>query len=331
MNSVGNTFSFGWEVSLIEWLQNTITGGIAAFVSAMSAFGEELMLIMILSFIYFGYDKKMGRYVGLNLLLVNVFCPMIKNIFLRRRPYFDNAGVRILRAVDSSADVYDIAAQGYSFPSGHSASAVAVYGSIGRCTKKQPYLFLGFLLPLLVGFSRIFTGAHYPTDVLAGYLIGALVIFLVPLLDRAIKSRAAFYGVLLLLTLPGFFYCRSNDYFTSMGMLIGFIAGSTFEEKKVHFENTRIPLRIVLRVLGGGGLFFALNTLFKLPFSSAFLSGGSYPALLVRTVRYALVLFLLVGVYPIVFRYTACFFGGDPKKAAAPADESAAQEEAAQE
>ncbi len=308
MNLAGYAFSFGWEVSLIEWLQNVITGAAAAFVSAMSAFGEELMLILILCFIYFGYDKKMGRYIGLNLLMVNVFCPMIKNIVLRRRPYFDHSGVQILRAVDSSADIYDISSQGYSFPSGHSASAAAVYGSLGRYTKKKPFMILAFLLPLLVGFSRVFVGAHYPTDVFAGYLIGTIVIFLIPLLDRAIRSRTVFYGILLLLTLPGFFYCRSNDYFTSMGMLIGFIAGCTFEEKTVRFENTRSPLRIILRVLGGGGLFFALNTLLKIPFSQAFLSCGTFPSLLVRTMRYAIVIFLLIGVYPMVFRYADRFF-----------------------
>jgi membrane-associated phospholipid phosphatase len=48
---------------------------------------------------------------------------MAKNIALRRRPYFDHESIHILRVVEPEADIYDIAAQGYSFPSGHSTNA----------------------------------------------------------------------------------------------------------------------------------------------------------------------------------------------------------------
>ena len=305
MELAGNTFFFDWEVALMERLQGAIGGAAASVVSFLSAFGEELLLVAILGLLYWGLDKKLGKYVGLNLLVSNALCPMIKNVVVRRRPYFDNAGVKILRPVDSDADIYDIAAQGWSFPSGHSASAAAVYGSIARGTKSRVLTALAFVLPLLVGFSRVFVGAHYPTDVLAGWAIGAIVLFVVPALDRAVKPRWLFYLILLAVTVPGFFFCRSNDYFSAMGMLVGFMSGTAFEEKLVRFENTKNPLRVILRVLVGGALFFGLNTLFKLPFSSEFLAGGTYGALLVRFARYAVVLFLLIGVYPLLFRATA--------------------------
>ena len=314
MELAGNTFFFDWEVALMQWLQGAISGAAASAVSFLSAFGEELLLIAVLGFLYWSLDKKLGRYVGQNLLVSNAFYPMLKNIFMRRRPYFDNAGIKILRPVDPDADVYDIAAQGFSFPSGHSSSAAAVYGSIARGTGKKLLTALAFILPFLVGFSRVFVGAHYPTDVLAGWAIGAIVVFLVPALDRAIKSRAVFFAVLLVLTVPGFFFCRSNDYFSAMGMLVGFMAGTVFEEKLVGFENTRAPLRMILRVLVGGGLFFGLNTLFKLPFSGEFLSSGTYAALLVRGARYAVVIFLLIGVYPMLFRLTARIGRKKPKE-----------------
>ncbi len=62
---------------------------------------------------------------------------------------------------------------------------------------------------------------------------------------------------------------------------------------------------MVLRVRVGAGLYFALNTVLKLPFSSEFLNSGTVAAHLVRTARYALVIFGVVGVYPLVFRLTA--------------------------
>ena len=56
-----------------------------------------------------------------------------------------------------------------------------------------------------------------------------------------------------------------------------------------------------LRVAGALVIYLVLNQLLKLPFSEAFLSDVSLPAFLVRTARYALMIFLIVGVYPKVF------------------------------
>ena len=60
----------------------------------------------------------------------------------------------------------------------------------------------------------------------------------------------------------------------------------------------------MLRVLGGVAVFFGLNTLLKLPFSKEFLESGTLAAYLVRTLRYAVVIFVDMGVYPLVFRLT---------------------------
>jgi len=60
-----------------------------------------------------------------------------------------------------------------SFPSGHSASAAAFAVSVGD-------LLPAFRVPLraaaaVVAFSRVYTGVHYPTDIVAGAALGALV------------------------------------------------------------------------------------------------------------------------------------------------------------
>ena len=304
----GNAFAFDWEVSLMEWLQANLGEGVISVISFFSAFGEELLLVLILGFLFWGWDKKMGKAVGLNVLMGTVWNPMVKNIFLRRRPYFDNAGIKILRVVDPSADPMDIAAQGFSFPSGHSTNAATTYVGIAKEKKNKPLIALAVILPLMVGFSRVVVGAHFPTDVLAGWTLGLLVIGLVSLLRRVIKNDYAFYGALLLTALPGLFYCKSTDYFSSLGMLIGFIIGAIVEEKFIHFENTKNILRCVLRAAVGAGLFLALNTLLKLPFSKEFLNGSDYPSLLVRCGRYAVATFVEFGVYPMAFKYTDRWF-----------------------
>ena len=305
MAVTGNIFFLQWEVALMEWLQAHLGAGAVNFISQLSMFGEELLLVAIMGFFYWSWDKEIGKFIGVNMLVVNVWNPMIKNVFLRLRPYFVSDKIDLLRKIDADADIYDIAAQGYSFPSGHSASSAAVYGSVARKMKPKLFTVLAFLLPLLVGFSRVVVGAHFPTDVLVGWALGALVIFFIPWLRAKIHNRSLFYAVLLLSALPGFFYCKSTDYFSSFGMLIGFMFAEPFEEKFVKFENTRSPLRAILRVIGGGALYFALNTALKLPFSSEFLASGTYPSLLVRTLRYAIVIFVVVGVYPMLFKLTA--------------------------
>ena len=308
MELVGNTFFFDWEVSLIIWLQAHMGAFGTWLASFLSAFGEELACVAVIGFLYWCYDKRFGRFVGLNVLVGLVLNPMIKNIFVRRRPYFDNPEIKCLKPVDKSADIYNIAAQEYSFPSGHSTNAVAVYGSVASYKKNRTLAVIGVVLPLLVGVSRFCLGVHYPTDVLCGWLLGLAVIFAVPRLQRKLNNDRLFYILLLLIGLPGFFYCKSADFFSGYGMLLGFVLAVEFEQKRVNFENTRSPLRSVLRVLGGIAVFFGLNTLLKLPFSSEFLNSGTTAAFLVRMLRYTLVIFVDIGVYPLLFKVTGKWF-----------------------
>jgi len=88
-----------------------------------------------------------------------------------------------------------------SFPSGHTAAAVALYGGIavlllwiyGR--RPATWLAAGILacVPVYVGFSRLYRGMHYPSDVLAGALLGGawLLIVTTTLLPRAARRRRA--------------------------------------------------------------------------------------------------------------------------------------------
>ena len=67
-----------------------------------------------------------------------------------------------------------------SFPSGHSLISAVIYPTLGALlaslsparTAKVYYLGAAFLLMLLVGFSRMYLGVHYPSDVLAGWSLG---------------------------------------------------------------------------------------------------------------------------------------------------------------
>ena len=308
MELVGNSFFYDWEVSLIVWLQAHMGSLGTSIASFLSAFGEELACVAVIGFLYWCYDKRFGRYVGLNVLVGIVVNPMVKNIFVRRRPYFDNPEIQCLKPVDKSADIYNISAQEYSFPSGHSTNAVALYGSLAAYKKSRVLTVIGVVLSLLIGISRVCLGVHFPTDVLCGWLLGLLIILVIPWLQKKTNNPRLFHCLLLLITLPGFFYCKSTDYFTGYGMLIGFVLGVEFEQKYVNFESTRSPIRSVLRVAGGVAVFFGLNTLLKLPFSADFLNSVTTAAFLIRTLRYAVVIFVDMGVYPLIFAVTGKWF-----------------------
>jgi Membrane-associated phospholipid phosphatase len=74
---------------------------------------------------------------------------------------------------------------GYSFPSGHSSGAVLVLGCVmilisSFMIKRQRCYVINiviFIFILLVGYSRIYVGVHYPSDVLAGFCLGYIVVF----------------------------------------------------------------------------------------------------------------------------------------------------------
>ena len=302
MAASGTTFFFPWEVSLMEWLQARIGSGLMSIISLFSMFGEEMMLILILGFVYWSYDKKLGRTMGLSAIMGLTWNTMAKNIILRRRPYFDHERIKILRVVEPGADIYDIAAQGYSFPSGHSTNAATLFCSMATGLRKRWVTVVAIAIPLLTGISRFVVGAHYPTDVLAGWLLGVLIVLIVRELQKRVRNTLLRYGILLITAVPGFFFCKSADYFTAMGLMIGFMGGTLLDDRCVHFENTRKPLWMVARVLGGLAIYFALNTMLKLPFSREFLSSGSGAALLVRCARYAIIAFVVFGVYPLLFK-----------------------------
>ncbi|MBO4888483.1 MAG: phosphatase PAP2 family protein [Firmicutes bacterium] len=303
------SFFYDWEVALQIFIQSLLGSFGTTVCSAITMFGEEMIMIVILGYIYWCLDKEYGKFIGVNVIIGIVLNPLLKNIALRRRPYFDHPEIKCLKPVDASADIYDIAAQGYSFPSGHSLNSAIVYGSLpawqpedGRNKGWQKALMvIAIVMPLLVGVSRVALGVHYATDVLAGWAGGLVIVLGMGHLQKKVKKKWLLHLIIFLISLVGYFYCKTTDYYTGVGMMGGFFLAYHFEEKYVKFESTRNVWISILRVAVGGALYFGLNTALKLPFSKEFLDSATLAAYIVRSLRYAVVMFLLMGVYPLVF------------------------------
>ncbi len=95
-----------------------------------------------------------------------VLTTVLKALFRRARPELFDSGYT---------------ASFYSFPSGHATVAVGFYGALTlmlayhlRGAPRRAVVVVGTAVVLLIGFSRLYLGVHYPTDVLAGYLAAPL-------------------------------------------------------------------------------------------------------------------------------------------------------------
>lgn len=112
-------------------------------------------------------------------------------------------GVQLVKAVVARdrPDALDplIVERGFSFPSGHASLSMVAYGILAVLLARAflPGSVRIFLiaavgvLVFLVGLSRVWLGAHYPTDVIAGWLIGGVVVELFALFTRAVSTEPA--------------------------------------------------------------------------------------------------------------------------------------------
>lgn len=299
---IGHTWELGFEIPYITWLQSL--GGKGSFLyylmNFISMFGEEMVLVGVLGLVYWGLDKRRGEKIGLFMVTATLLNPLIKNIVCRTRPFDAHAGkVHNFRDVD-----------GYSFPSGHSSGSASVFLGTALAFNDKPkrkWLWIsGTIIPVLVALSRNYLGAHYPTDVVAGLALGVGVVFLMNWLTRIVPNKYFVYGGVLIIGFAGFFYCKTSDFYTGYGLAVGFTLGLLFEEKVTKFSNTKVWWRVILRVAIGGALFLGLNT------GTKAIVGAIYKGYkddvwferIFRVLRYAVTVFLLIGVYPLLFAQT---------------------------
>lgn len=298
--SIGHTWALPFENQFILWFQSIAGKGSLLYyiMNFISMLGEEMILVATVGLVYWGFDKRRGERIGFTMISATLFNPLIKNIVCRTRPFDSDVGIQNFRDVS-----------GYSFPSGHSSGSASTYVGTAVAYKDKKYKWLiaiAVVVPSLVALSRTYLGAHYPSDVVCGLALGVGLVFLIDLLYRVVPNKYWMYICLLGIGIAGFFYCTTSDFFTAYGLLTGFVCGILFEEKVTKFENTKVWWRIILRVAVGGGLFLGLNEGIKLIVGAIYPSYGDnvWFERFFRVLRYAVVTFTVIGVYPLLFAKT---------------------------
>lgn len=155
------------EASVLLWLQGVRSDWLTAIMKFISWVGEYGLLWIGISLVLlcFRRTRKAGVLGLLSLgvcFLVNNVC--LKNLVDRPRPYTQIADLLPLGVIPTDA----------SFPSGHTnasfATAVAYWHILD--IRWLRWALLG--VAVLMGFSRLYLGVHYPTDVLGGVLVGSV-------------------------------------------------------------------------------------------------------------------------------------------------------------
>ena len=147
-----------------EYIRNPILNPIVVFITSL---GDE-GLIWIVATILLLIPKKtrkigvMSALALLGSLIINN--NIIKNIVARPRPYARLEDLTILIPKPGE----------YSFPSGHTSSSFAAGVVFFRNLPKK-WGVPALVLAILIGLSRMYVGVHYPTDVLAGMIVGTLL------------------------------------------------------------------------------------------------------------------------------------------------------------
>jgi len=155
---------FQWGLNFIIMIQKIDTPLLDSFFRAITLLGDELFYLLLFPFLLWCVDFYLGIRVGIIFLLSVYVNTGVKEIFQQPRPF------------DILPEIQKVYASGYGFPSGHAQSSLVVWGSITYWKKQTWIRNLSVLLILLIGFSRIYLGVHFPTDILGGWLFGGLIL-----------------------------------------------------------------------------------------------------------------------------------------------------------
>lgn len=219
----------------------------------ITKFGDEAFFLLALPVIYLSIDKRFG--IGLALLLLFSF-------------WFNMLSKDLLQLPRPPSSQWLIDAQGYSFPSGHAQSATLFWGMVAARARKNSVYILSGMLIIMVSYSRVYLGVHYPQDVAGGVLVGLL--FLAGYLSLAslarefiaslpLKAKISLSFIIpMAMMLVAFFLSRLVPPFLLLaqdakvcGALAGLCAGVAVENEKIGIKtSTSLKKRLLRGAVG---------------------------------------------------------------------------------
>ncbi len=300
MIAIFDSSVYEWGLQVIHDVQEVKSVFLTYLMIFISFLSDPLAYLGFLPVFFWCVDEKKTFKAGLFILFSASLNTSIKDFLKVPRPYVQDPTVGL------------IPEHGFSTPSGHSQNSAAFWPYtlslfVPKSNSRKELLLkclLSIALPLVIGFSRIYLGVHYPSDVLLGLTIGFLLsmgaILFVPLIETKLKSLPRSFKILSIGILSIILnWLGPND--TSMaaaffGLGIGYIYlidknGYNAKEGTLIQKSLRIILGLlVLGFIYGGLKFF-------------FPSEGENNYQLFRFLRYFLVGFSASFLLPKFFIY----------------------------
>ena len=249
---------FGFELEFLKWLEGLRTSFLNVLFESITLLGEETLIILLVVALWFAVDKKLAQqvfFVTATSLSVN---GIIKNFAQVPRPF--TKGISCVR-VDT--------ATGYSFPSGHT-QGFATWSSFFAIKVKKIWLsvLVGVLITL-VAVSRLYLGAHYPSDVIVAVVLGvSLSAFGNYLFVKVKDTKKLYLGTFLIMTpfIAYFLYVADPlfaDLFKTFGMIGGMVVVSFLDEKTEPLSYEVAWWKKVIRIVLGVVIAVALKEVIK--------------------------------------------------------------------
>jgi membrane-associated phospholipid phosphatase len=281
-----------WGISLIIVIQQVHGPVLDSLFSAITLLGGEQFYLLLFPLILWCIDYSFGAVLAIFFMLSNSINIFLKGIFQHPRPFELNPDVKLSHE------------EGFGLPSGHAQLAVTAWGAIAFRVRRVWFTIVAILIALLIGFSRIYLGVHFPTDVFAGWIIGLILLAVYVAIESPIErwlSRLNMWLQLLVaVAVPLFLLLlnQSNDAITSVGTLFGIAVGLVFARRFISFSVQGVWWHRVLRFLIGFVVVLALY----LGLKAAFPPDGTTYGGIFRFIRYALIGAWIVLGAPWLFR-----------------------------
>ncbi len=310
-------------ITIVLFLQN-LGAWLATPMKIISFLGNEEFFLLVAPVVLWCVDVGLGLRVGLLLMVSGGINYAVKIVFHAPRPFWYDPRVQALSTET-----------GFGIPSGHSQHAVAVWGSLANGLKRRWAWITAIVIIGLIGVSRLYLGMHFPTDVLAGWLIGAVVLWLFVKLEApvmgwmrrqslAMQLGSVFAASLILIllgllaklslgswTIPAEWVSNAiaanpdatpaplalSGLISNAGTFFGLAAGAIWLGRRGGFSARGAWWQLLLRYLAG----VVVVLIIWRGLDMIFPDGETFVALSFRYLRYFLVGLWVSGLGPMVF------------------------------
>ncbi len=148
----------------IAWLQTTFPQ-LESFFFFITELGREEVYLLLFPLIYWTINKELGKYLGAVFFVAVMLNGMLKHALRQPRPFWIDPSIAL-----------DTREEGYGIPSGHTMLATAAYFFLAGWIRKVWVWILAIVFVFLMGLSRVYLGAHFIQDVVAGFLLSGLLL-----------------------------------------------------------------------------------------------------------------------------------------------------------